>query len=361
MRIMQLIHSEKISGVYSICNGIFSNWAEKENMFLFVLRVRNHELKVQGNKYINNGQNFIQDLRNLRNYINSNKISIVHCHAIWQGLFLLFILRFSRQVKVKVVFHQHALFKRGVEYDFKSYYMTKILLPFVDKCIAASDSTKEYLLKNSSIHHDQISVVNNFVSPSNSGEKLTTDSDLLKLNKNDFKVGFAGRIVPTKDWRTFVDSYSHLSAKLKDNISYYIAGAGYEQKLLRSYLDSNSDLKVYFLGPIDNMQDFYNNMDLFVSCSHQESFGLTVAEAQMSGVLVISSDIEGISSIITDGVNGLLFKTGDSENLTTKVEIVYRDKELRERLARNGKESALRFDRTKYLSRLSEIYLGLSR
>ncbi len=360
MKIMQLIHSEKIGGVYSISNGIFSNWLNKENMFMFVLRARKPESNGITNKYVNRGQNFIEDLRNLKNYINANQITIVHCHAIWQGLLLLLILKFFRLIRVKIIFHQHAQFKRGAEYDFRSFFMTKFLLRFVDKCLAVSEITKEYLMKNSLINKEKIHVLQNFVSPGNLGVKSIVDSETIILNKHDFKVGFAGRIVPLKDWRTFIESYSFLSEKLRNNISYYIAGGGYEQKLLQKYLDSNPNLKVYFLGPLENMESFYKSMDLFVSCSLQESFGLSIVEAQMLGVPVISSAIEGISSVVSDGVNGLLFTPQDPDNLATKIEKVYADKELQMRLAKNGKESASQFDKAKYLTSLNEIYQSLS-
>ncbi len=357
---MQLIHSEKMGGVFSIANGIFSNWTEKQNMYMFVLRVRVPESKVQDNKYINTGKNFIQDLRNLKNYINDNKIQIVHCHGIWQGLGLLLILRLFRLIKIRIVFHQHALLKLGNEYDFKSYYLSKFLLLFVDRCIAVSDITKDYLIKNSWIQRKKLFVLNNFVHPTNIDNQSMSDFEFFKDNIDDFKVGFAGRIVPLKDWRTFVDSYKYLSKKYQDKISYYIAGTGYEAKLLKKQLELTTYHKIQFVGQLSNMKDFYKNIDLFVSCSLQESFGLTLVEAQMTGTPVISSNIEGITNIINEGTNGLLFETGNPVDLATKIETVISDKDLRESLTMNGQESSKKFEILTYLQRLQKLYLSLN-
>ena len=359
MRILQLIHSEKIGGVYSIANGIFLNWQNQDEIFMFVLRVRSHEPNTKQNKFINTTSNFRGDLKNLRNFINDNKINVVHCHANWQNLYLVLILKALRLIKVKTVFHQHALLKLSSEYDSKSFYITKVLLAFADLCIAASDITKDYLLKNSWIRKDKVVVLDNFVHVDSINGENITDTEAFRKNKDDFKIGFAGRIVPLKDWRTFVESYTHLPLELKSKISYYVAGAGYEEKLLAKYLSDNPSLKVYFVGKVSNMLNFYRSLNLFVSTSTQESFGLTVVEAQMSAVPVISSNIEGINKIITDGWNGILFKTGDPQDLASKVEIIYKDDALRNKLIENGRESSKQFDIKPYLERLEQLYQEL--
>jgi glycosyltransferase involved in cell wall biosynthesis len=64
--------------------------------------------------------------------------------------------------------------------------------------------------------------------------------------------------------------------------------------------------------------EIYNQIDILIFPSLAESFGLTVLEALACGVCVIASNIGGIPEVLDD-TSGYLFKSGDEEDLLTKI------------------------------------------
>ena len=65
-----------------------------------------------------------------------------------------------------------------------------------------------------------------------------------------------------------------------------------------------------FVGPVDDVPGVLRSLDVLVNASASEPFGLSVLEAQASGVPVIGTDAGGIPEFVTDGETGLLVAPG---------------------------------------------------
>jgi glycosyltransferase involved in cell wall biosynthesis len=118
-----------------------------------------------------------------------------------------------------------------------------------------------------------------------------------------------------------------IPAKLK------VIGAGALKHKYEKF--ANSHLKtgeVEFLGSTDTatLVIEYNNADCVVlpSLDRSEAFGLVLIEAMACATPVIASRLSGVRSIIDEGVNGLLFQTGNVMDLQHKlVRILATDKD----------------------------------
>lgn len=104
------------------------------------------------------------------------------------------------------------------------------------------------------------------------------------------------------------------------NFKMHLIGDGADRELLREMSGSlGIDDVVVFEGNKSRDWIYENlcNFDLFVQPSRYEGFGLTVAEAMVAGVPVLSSNIEGPVEIMTafeHGEKRLLGNTFESEN-----------------------------------------------
>lgn len=122
-----------------------------------------------------------------------------------------------------------------------------------------------------------------------------------------------------------------------------IAGSGDQEGELRELADSlGISHCVRFLGRrSDAIERILPCTDLFISPSREESFGIAVVEAMMSGLPVIVSDCAGRDEIAQDGKSGLLTVPGDHYDLADKILRMYSDPELRAGLAAEGRQRAL--------------------
>jgi glycosyltransferase involved in cell wall biosynthesis len=103
--------------------------------------------------------------------------------------------------------------------------------------------------------------------------------------------------------------------------------------------------RVIFPGKVshDQLRAYYSAADVVVLPSDPpESFGMVLIEANACGRPVIASDIPGVSSVVDDGVTGLLFKQGDTNDLLAKLETLLRDSDLRQQFGQAGKEKVSR-------------------
>lgn len=73
--------------------------------------------------------------------------------------------------------------------------------------------------------------------------------------------------------------------------------------------------RVHFLGKQDRVSELLPLADLLLMPSELESFGLVALEAMACKVPAIATRVGGVSELIDDGVNGLLYEVGDVESM----------------------------------------------
>lgn len=164
------------------------------------------------------------------------------------------------------------------------------------------------------------------------------------FNQNNRKaVLFVGRLAEKKGVTYLIDAMKQV-----DNAVLYIAGKGSLETELKKQAEELGD-KVVFLGPKTHQElaEIYASADVFVAPSitakdgDKEGFGLVIIEAMASGVPVVASRSGGITDIITDGNNGLLCEEKNIDELAQNINRVLSDDGLRDKLIRNGMETAV--------------------
>lgn len=102
--------------------------------------------------------------------------------------------------------------------------------------------------------------------------------------------------------------------------------------------------RVEFCGRLneDDLIRALQNSDLLVlpSINSNEAFGIVLIEALACGVPVIASDLPGVRRVFNDRIEGLLFKTGDSGDLKTKLEFIIKNEDKRKKMAAAARELA---------------------
>lgn len=166
--------------------------------------------------------------------------------------------------------------------------------------------------------------------------------------KDEIAVVFVGRLGPEKG----VDI---LLKALPDDVKCFIIGDGPEKDNLMSMAGKN----VRFLGRVDSVPPYYNAADIVVVPSREECFGLVLVEAMSSEKPVIGSTAGSIKEIITDGYDGLLFKSEDYKGLNKQIDRLINDKALREKLSKNARKTVLeKYSKKQVLKKMDRILFG---
>lgn len=111
--------------------------------------------------------------------------------------------------------------------------------------------------------------------------------------------------------------------------------------------------------PEDSMVALYRAADVFVFPSVKEGWGLVVLESMASGLPVIASSIEPLTEYLRDGENAILISPMDYESLAQRIIKVLEEPLLRDKLIRNGRETAQSYSWRNTALRHAEFYSGI--
>lgn len=107
--------------------------------------------------------------------------------------------------------------------------------------------------------------------------------------------------------------------------------------------------------------DFYAAADVYVSPSHEDSFGLPVAEAMACGLPVITSAFAGVADYIHDGVDGYVVREPrDARTLAQLIERLQAELDLRRQLGEAAAKTILQWDWNHNAAAVWELLRGIA-
>ena len=117
--------------------------------------------------------------------------------------------------------------------------------------------------------------------------------------------------------------------------------------------------RFHFLGWLDEAAKLLCAMDVFVSASETESFGLAIVEAMAAGTAVVATATEGASEVIEDQKTGFLVPIGDVKQLAQSVINLLSDPEKRRTIAAQSVQSvAKKFSLNRMVDEIERVYLA---
>jgi glycosyltransferase involved in cell wall biosynthesis len=162
---------------------------------------------------------------------------------------------------------------------------------------------------------------------------------------NSFTVGIVGRIEEDKGQCLVIDAVKKLLHNGFD-VKALIVGSPMHDDYLETLQDGikkdGIEKNIIFTGFTTQAQKLMQVCDVIVLATRRETFGLVLIEAMQSGVTVIGTNNAGPLEIIDDNETGLLFTMQESKSLAEKVKLLIENEEFKNKLARAGKEKAMK-------------------
>ncbi len=198
-----------------------------------------------------------------------------------------------------------------------------------DKVIAVSPALAEKLRAYRSKYADKIISVNNIIDIDGVREK-GLETPTVKFSADCFNIVSCGRLSHAKGMDIAVDACAKLVADGFTGFHWYIVGGGPEESALREQIMRlGLEDCVSLLGMQSNPYPYIRCADLYVQPSRFEAFGLTIREAQVLAVPVLSTRTDGSAELISDGETGL-FCESDADSIAAAIIRLYNAPKLRE-------------------------------
>lgn len=292
------------------------------------------------------------------------KPKVIHCNTPKASLLGLFA-GFISGVPVRIYF-VHGLRYEGVSGFIKKILilMEKISCLCATNIIAVSLGVRKEL--NAAITGKQIDIIHNGSPNGMFDEEFNLnhyDTDAirneLKISEDDFVYGFVGRIVSDKGINELVSSFLKVNEYCK-NTKLILVGP-YEEDLnpleTKTLKLINNHPNILALGFQKDVKKFLSIMNVFVSPSYREGFGLSILEANLMGVPVIATDISGHSDIIVQNKNGFLIKKKDIDSLNNEMLYVLNNSDILNEMSRDCIEmSKSRYNHYDVVSKAKDYY-----
>lgn len=232
-----------------------------------------------------------------------------------------------------------------------SFAIVPILEPVIEKLtarIAVSEAARETLIAH--LETDAVVIPNGIYAAKMAGK--------VRPEWSGETLGFMGRFnEPRKGLKVLIDALPIISRFLPD-IKVLVAGPGDPEEFLKE-IDPELRSRVQFLGKLSEEEkaDFMSSVGAYVGPNTGgESFGIILAEALAGGAAVVASDIPAFAAVLQDGKYGKLFKSEDSTDLAKVIIELFRNKESRDQLAREGQKYAQKFDWDVVANDIFEVY-----
>ena len=177
-------------------------------------------------------------------------------------------------------------------------------------------------------------------------------------------VGIVKTLSPIYDIELLIKAFYIICQIMHPRPILRIYGDGPQKKDLMS-LSNNLGIShnVEFCGRIANQDvpKVLNQMDVFVNCSQQESFGVNILEAMACGLPVVATNCVGPKELIRDGESGIIVKDRKPESLAKAIVKLLNEKALRKKMGAVGRSIVCeQFDWNKNIVDLEKILVNNS-
>ena len=265
-------------------------------------------------------------------------------------------------IKSKIVYqvNNQAKERNGFLEKFYDEFVNKNVNFFIN----ASYKAKEQLVKKRNFDSQKILVVNNCVPLPEVKLDKSEIYKSLNISEDSFLIVEVAFLSERKGQKYLIDALSQLFHKQllsKENVYCAFIGNGEDEGFLKKYInDLDLASNVFLLGYRNNSEDFIVASDLFVLPSiKDEDMPLVILSALGYGKPIIATDFAGISQVIDSNVNGVLIDNDldvFTDNLSTEILRLFKDKDLRNQMGVNAKKTYVDYSPESYGKELEKIY-----
>jgi len=184
----------------------------------------------------------------------------------------------------------------------------------------------------------------------------------LGFAEDDIVIGSVTRLVPIKNMALFIE-IAELFMKEREDVKFVIAGDGEEREMLETMiLQKNLTRKVMILGFVKDLEDVYSDLDLFLLTSLNEGSPVALIEAVTNGVPSISSDVGGVSDVLSNIKISVLCESGNKQDFYRKIKNYIENREFYEKTFSEERENMFnRYGINRLVKDLSALYQDIPR
>jgi glycosyltransferase involved in cell wall biosynthesis len=268
--------------------------------------------------------------------IKAFKPDVIHTHTAKAGFLgrIASMISFHPSIRVHT-FHGHLLYGYfGIYKKLLVILAEKILATFTDQLLAVGDKVRQDLLKAGIGYSQKFELMR----PGLEINILPSKKDaqaIYGLPLQVLQCAFIGRVTQIKRPDRFLDVVAEVK-KRRIEIEFLMAGDGELLEACRERITAE-ELPVKVLGWQSDMERVLAASDIVILTSDNEGTPLSLIQAGMAALPVVTTNVGSIPEVVMDGITGIITSV-DIMEMADAIEKLAGDVELRTRMGSAAQE-----------------------
>lgn len=245
-------------------NSQFIPFVKKKGSKVFLL---NEKLSISNYKNIK---------KKIENILENTNYRIVHLHSANIATLVLSICK-KCNIPIRILHSHSTKYSDNIIKSIRNYLLELPMFNYANYLVACSNVSGKFLFKKRNY-----AIIYN-------GIDTKKFHFMEKKTNNNHIIAHVGNFVPVKNHSFLLKVFKQLS-NINDKYELWLFGDGsLKNDIEKKVHELKLDGKIKFYGRVPNMQDYYNDIDLFLLPSFYEGFPVAAMEAQAHGLPIIAS------------------------------------------------------------------------
>jgi glycosyltransferase involved in cell wall biosynthesis len=238
------------------------------------------------------------------------------------------------------IWHLHEFGKedQGLSFLFGDRFSLEIVNRLSSRCICVSTALAEKYER--SIAASKITVIYPSMHLALKDETTSDCADFpIPPSNGRFRCVIVGALTEGKGQEESLLAFVHLK-NLGLDAELLIVGEGvpsYQRRLEDLVAVNGMESQVSFAGHVKSALPAMQSANAVLVCSTSEAFGRVTIEGMLAGKPVIGANRGATAELIKDGINGLLYSSGDPKDLANKIKYLNENPFVANRLGTNAR------------------------
>jgi glycosyltransferase involved in cell wall biosynthesis len=299
----------------------------------------------------------VQSAHELARFVRRHEIEVVHAHMARDYSLAAYAAR--RNPNTKFIITRHVLFPLN--------RLHRQTLARAHRVIAVSNAVARELRGAQIASEDRIAVVRNGIDVDRFTRALAgfDRAEFLRskgLPADCLLVGSIGELRTLKRHDDFIRAAALIAPQFSQT-HFVLAGidtsatAEVRRHLEQLVSELHLTERFHFLGWLDDADRLLAAMDVFISASETESFGLAIAEAMAAGAAVVATETDGAREVVQNQNSGLLVPIGNVPRIAEAITTLLANPAQRKQLGSRAQRAvATNFSLQRMVDEIEAIY-----
>lgn len=183
-------------------------------------------------------------------------------------------------------------------------------------------------------------------------------SQQAKSHECPLSIGVVSRLETIKGMDLVIPAFARIKTQHEEMRLLIVGGGTLRRQMEKQVQEAHLEEAVEFAErqPQENLQDYYNRIDILLMPSRSEGFGLTAIEGMARGCVVVAARTGGLPEVVRDGEVGLLHEPEQVEDLTAQINKLIEQPALWKQLSNEATTYVQRFSFERFSLLFNNLY-----